>query len=1042
MSDKALKIYNASAGSGKTYTLVQEYLRIILRSDDPMKFRRVLAMTFTNKAANEMKERVLQKLIQLSKPNHEKSAIDLKELKDTSKAIALPEKKLEERAARSLNAILHNYGMFSVMTIDKFTHKVIRTFARDLDLSMDFEVELDLNTLQKNVADLLFDQIGRDKEIDRLMTNYVESNLEDDKGWNFRESLIKFSSQLFKEDALKAIKALKDFEAKDFLEAKKKMITFNVKIENQLKSWGGEALDLIHSNGIEMQEFASGASSGIGGFFRKIASGELKTPTDTHTKTIEEDKWTSAKAFNISAIESIKDLLTKYFHQINTFIEENQEQYYLNAEILKIINNLSLMNHLLSITEELKEQDNVLLISDFYKKIAEIIAEEPVPFIYERLGVRYDHFLLDEFQDTSRLQWVNLVPLLHDSLSSKKTNLIVGDGKQAIYRWRNGEVEQFVKLPQEMDNPDNIPSLKEAEAKFRDEGEEITLEDNYRSSPDIVSFNNDFFHYLISQQDPYIQNIYKEYRQHPKKDFPGYLEFNMLSEKDQEIQLNYVLNIVNRSREKGYDLSDVCVLVRGNREGSKIAIKLTEENIPVISQDSLHVIKDRTVKFLYNLIAALANPHHLNYTKKTLEHFEKVIDETGNEALILKILNEEEVYLQQWLDENRFDIKPIEQFHSFYEFAEHLVSVFDLDISNNIYLQFFLEQIHQYEKLHSTDVHGFAEWFEDKGGYESIKSPEGADAVNIMTIHKAKGLQFPIVICAFFDWDITKNDTTKWVSDDDSILPAYFLKPTNAAKETKHKALIEKENLQLTLDHLNLVYVAFTRPETALFVVGNANTRGKNPSKVWLSPFLDKLEAEGKCDKDLFHSIGDFPAKIAADSASSNAYEVDFFKQVKDKPTLSIKNGENWDVHEIDKKRQYGTQLHLLLSEIKAEEEAEIVIKRLISKGRIDESFKVEMLSDVKRLFQNERFNSYFSASEVKNECVLIDEIGHKHIPDKIIYHHDHILVVDFKTGKEDEKKHQKQVQEYLKLLSSIESKPTRGELFYTEETQVVAVEI
>lgn len=1039
MSDKALKIYNASAGSGKTYTLVMEYLRIILRDRDPRKFQRILAMTFTNKAANEMKERILQKLIQLAKPNHDKSTDDLKELKNFAKEIGLPEKKIEENAANCLNSILHNYGMFSVMTIDKFTHKVIRTFARDLDLSLDFEVEMDIDSLQKNVADLLFDQIGRDAEIDSLISAYVESNLEDDKGWNFRESLMEFSSKLFKEDALKAINHLKDFKAKEFIDAKKKIIEFNKKFENTIISMGKDAMDEINAQGIEITDFYQGAK-GIGAFFLKLSQGEIKTPNSYHYTTVNDDKWTGGKAQNKAAIDSIKDLLTKYFKQIDNYIHDNNAQYILNKEILKVINNLSLMNHLLNITEELKQQDNVLLISDFYKKIAEIIADEPVPFIYERLGVRYDHFLLDEFQDTSRLQWLNLVPLMHDSLSSKKMNLIVGDGKQAIYRWRNGEVEQFVKLPNELDNPDKIPSLAEAEAKFSSEGVEISLKDNYRSAPEIVEFNNRFFEFLLTKQDEYHQNIYKDVAQNPKKDFQGYLEFNMLEEKEDEPQLNYVLDVVRRCLAKGYQLKDICILVRRNREGSKLAIHLTDQNIPVISQDSLHVIKDKTVKFMFNLIAALANPLDKNYSKKTLEHYEEVVDKQGSAELILKILQEDEINLKKWLSEKGYAIKPVEYFHSFYEFAEHLVEVFNLDFSNNSYLQYFLEQIHQFEKQHSTDIFGFIEWFNDKGSHESIKSPEGADAVNIMTIHKAKGLQFPIVICAFFDWNMSSTDAPKWVLDEESALPAYFIKPTKSAMETKHKELLSKEEQKIVLDHINLVYVAFTRPETAMFVVGNKKSYSASPAREWIQPFLEQELNENRSTQDVYIQYGTLPQKTAKSSDRVNAYEVEFFKQVKDKPTLSIRNGEEWDVHDMDQRRLYGTQLHLLLSEISTQGEVIETVDKLITKGQIEPSFKEEIISDTNRLFQNERFNFYFSAERVKNECILIDEIGGKHIPDKIIYQEDRILVVDFKTGKEDKEKHEAQVKDYLALLRQIENKPVAGELFYTEDEQVAEI--
>jgi ATP-dependent exoDNAse (exonuclease V) beta subunit len=1004
-----------------------------------MKFRRVLAMTFTNKAANEMKERILLKLIQLSKSPQNRTNDDIKEIKNTANNLNLSESILVENAKRSLNAILHNYGVFSVMTIDKFTHKVIRTFAKDLDLSLDFEVELDLDSLQKNVADLLFDQIGRDAEISKLMTDYAESNLEEDKSWNFKESLIKFSNQLFKEDALEAIKELDKLNAEDFLAVKTELISFNKKFENSLVRMGNEAMDLIRSKGLELGDFHGGGSTGAMKFFSGIESGiKKKEASPSLFKHIESDKWAGAKSLNKGAVEEIAPLLTQYFWQINDLIQSQTAQYILNLQILKIINNLSLMKYLLNITEEIKEKDNVLLISDFYKKIAKIITEEPVPFIYERLGVRYDHFLLDEFQDTSRLQWVNLIPLLHNSLSSKKMNLIVGDGKQAIYRWRNGEVEQFVKLPDEIDNPENIPALAEAELKFKDEGDPISLKNNYRSSPDIVHFNNHFFEYLISSQDEYIKRIYADVHQNAIKEFGGYLEFNLLEEKDDEAQLNYVLEVVKRSKQKGFELNDICILVRRNIEGSRLAVHLTDNDIEVISQDSLHVSKDKTVKFIFNVIAALASPHSMNFTKKCLEHYEEVIDKDGTEEIILSLLQEKKINLKKWFENKGYLLKSPEYFHSFYEFTEHLVEIFDLDFSNNVYLQFFLEQVHQYEKKHSTDIQGFIEWFENKGAKESIKSPEGANAVNIMSIHKSKGLQFPIVVCAFFDWDISKNDSPKWILDDEHELPAYFLKPTNDAKTTKHKHLLEQEELKLKLDHLNMVYVAFTRPEVALFVVGNAKSHKPSPAKAWIQPYLASTETSFV--KEKYYHTGSFEQKIDSAASKTNIYQVEFFKQHMNKPTLSVKNAEQWDIHDLDQKRLYGSQLHLLLSKLSSREGLGVQLDKLIRKGTIDAQFRNDLLADGQRLFNDERFQFYFANDHVKNEQVLIDEEGTKHIPDKIIYHNDQTIVVDFKTGKEHQKRHSKQLERYISLLEKIGETNVSGEVFYTEDCQVTQV--
>nr|WP_255715312.1 UvrD-helicase domain-containing protein [Paracrocinitomix mangrovi] len=1025
-------MYNASAGSGKTYTLVREYLRIILTTEDPSKFRRILAMTFTNKAANEMKQRVLQKLIQLAKSPQNKSQDDWAELKSFAETFELSEDKLMSNAERCLNQILHNYSLFSVMTIDKFTHKVIRTFARELGLSLDFNVELDLDTIRSNVADLLFDQIGRDDEVTKLMIAYADNLLSDDKGWNFKSDLVDFSRQLYKEDSLKAIRALSDLNGDDFIKIKNKLIEDRAKFENTLVRIGTEALDLIHAKNLDETDF-KGASRGVTSFFKKLKNKEFKAPSDTIYKYCNEDSWANAKSYNTATVDEITPLLKKYFDQAVQMIEEKLGDYLLQKELLKNINNLSLMKHLLAITDDLKEEENILLISDFYKKIAGIIADEPVPFIYERLGVRYDHFLLDEFQDTSHLQWINLVPLLHNSLSEKKFNLIVGDGKQAIYRWRNGEVDQFVQLPNNIYNPENIMSLKEAQSTFKNEGKLLILKDNYRSAPEIVDFNNAFFDYLGPLYGDYIHDIYKEHRQNPIKKHQGYVEFNLIEDKDDQIQLDYVTSVIRQSLAKNFGLKDICVLVRTKSDGTKIAQHLTDLGIKIISAESLHVSKDLHVRFLSNLIAAAANPGNSNHGKKCLEQYHQLFD--IQEELFEK---KEQFNIFIWLKNQGKEIVPYEQFHSFYEYCEHLIEVLGFDINDNNYLLHFLEQIHQYEKGHGNNIIGFVEWFDDKGRNEAVQSPEGAEAVQVMTIHAAKGLQFPIVICPFFDWNYKGKASEIWLTDGE-VLPAYPLLPKSDLKKTIHAADMEIEETKMVMDVLNIVYVALTRPEVALFVSGSTKKQ-VSLAKHWFEAFINSNQTLGFTEKDKKYFLGIFENKVSKDEDTSHAFDLRFCDQKMHKPPMSTKHGDQWDIHDMDKRRLYGTQLHLVLSELNSLDELESILERNLIKRKIDTEHLDEIRGDLNRLFKHQRFIEYFQAPKSINEKVIIDELGNKHIPDKIILEDNALLIIEFKTGEPDFETHKEQVSTYIKLLKAISGKKVSGEIFYTEDGSVIEV--
>jgi len=1031
-TNKPLQIYNASAGSGKTYTLVQEYLRIILHSEDPYKFKSVLAMTFTNKAANEMKERVITALIDLKTPTYLKTEEQHKFLNDTVKNLKLSPELIVERSNKILNKILHNYSNFSVLTIDKFTHKIIRTFAKDLDISIDFDVELDIKSLRKNVTDLLFDNIGRNKDLTLLMKQYAKDNLEQDKSWNFSRQLFDFSDLLFKEDAIKSIEILKKIDAKTFNQVKNEIKKEISIFENQLKSQGQQAIDIIKSKGLSANDF-QGKSKGIVSFFNKISKGGMTEPSNTIIENVENGKWGHDDSPNKVTADSIAPLLEQYFIQILSLYQNELQTYNLNKEIYKNINNLSLLKYLLKIVEDIKEEENILLISDFYKKISDLIIKEPVPFIYEHLGTRFEHFLLDEFQDTSRLQWVNLVPLVHNALASLNQNLIVGDGKQAIYRWRNGEVEQFTKLPDEIFNPDRIESLTEAEQTFKTLGQKIELDNNYRSAKEVVTFNNELFEHLAKELAPHLQYIYNDVNQIPVKKHKGYVKALFLDDFEDEDQLEFTFKSIKQSLEKGFDYKDICIIVRNNSKGAMIANFLSENGIDVISPDSLFIGKDTSVKFLYHLMTALIQLKDNNYKYKALEHYAVLKEQHPTEF----IQQAENIDIKTFFAQQDIFLPHINSYHNLYEFVEALIQVFDFDPTYNTFLQFFLELVHQFETLNNSNIRDFLQWYKDKGSEKSIVSPEGANAIQIMTIHKSKGLQFPVVICPFLDWKFDVTKQTVWIEDEGLKLPAFFVKMTKAIKESVLNDVYSAEEGKFYLDQLNLLYVAFTRPETALFMCGKS--KGKSsPVKEWLVPFFSQSELFSKTDD--FYEYGELIKPEQSKETLKNNYPLTFLKQVMNKPQLSYKSAMNWDVNDIDKKRNFGTLVHKVLSKLNSKADIESTLNNFVIKGVLDTEQAIEIEKYINTLFTDEHFATYFSTdNKVLNEKEIINQKGFKLIPDKVIINENQVLVVDFKTGHQAES-HQKQVKEYIKLYKDMGYDNVKGELFYTETNDVILI--
>lgn len=1039
---KSLKIYNASAGSGKTYTLVKEYLRLILKDNNAKNFSSVLAMTFTNKAANEMKERVIAQLKELAIPIEKKTSTQSQECAAYANDIGLTAEQITERAEKSLNAILHNYGLFSVMTIDKFTHKVIRTFARELGLSLDFDVELDLKSLRQRITDLLFEKIGRDEDLTKLMIRYAESKLEDDQSWDFSRSLMDFTDTLFKEHAYDAIRSLSKLNTQDFIEIQADLRKEQERIMSRLKKCGQDFLDFMDRNGITPDDF-NGKAGGFISIFLKMAEGVLyeKHPTNTQRKIANGEIKTEGNGSNAGIVAALSTDIVAMLQEAIAIFEESKSKYYLNDNILKKINNLSLLNHLMQIVESIKEEDNILLISDFYKKISEVIIDEPVPFIYERLGVRYEHFLLDEFQDTSRLQWMNLIPLVHNSLAQGNTNLIVGDGKQAIYRWRSGDVHQFVSLPDYLTGEEEVASIVEAKATFKHEANPQTLGSNYRSSPVIVNFNNDFFEQLIGRQSENIQKIYKKLAQHPEKKFDGRVEAKFDPEFEKEEQCEEVLAIINRALEKGYDYKDICIICRKNAQGNVLSNFLTDEGVKVTSPDSLYVGNDVSVKFLTATIKAHLYPNDKNAKIKFFEHLTTMKALNG--------LNAHDISKPFFvlLDELGYTLKGYEKFNSLYSFIEHMIRTFELVLDGNPYLQYFLEQVHQYEKKNSMKIAGFLNWFNAVGRTKSIVSPEGANAVQIMTVHKSKGLQFPIVICPMLEWLVKKGGTEVWVSDDQQKLPAFPLTVTAKNLQTQYKEVIEDEDEKILLDGINLLYVMFTRAEKGLFMLGKSGKPPKNDSsqesnsarvnEKLVLPILKELPQMQ--EKNGVYWVGSLPENDRLDEVS-NAYDFKMVKDVIAPSKLSLKGLDTPTRNHIDDRKRFGTSLHLLMSRIDGLNEVDQVLQQLLNKRKIEPSEVDEIKETLNQLKNNEEFKLYFQYPSI-NEKEIIDELGKAHIPDKIIFKEEELLVVDFKTGEPHSDEHQKQVQQYIKLLQEIyPDRHISGDLFYTQEGRAISV--
>ena len=488
-------VYKSSAGSGKTYTLVQEFLRICLTSKDLYGFSRILAITFTNKATFEMKQRILMALKLIGSQDDKVASL----LESLQSETGLTKEEVVIKCQQILTAILHSYADFGISTIDKFTHRLVRTFTKDLGLSPTFKVELEASEVLNEVIDLLVDQLGIDEALTELLIQFAFSRMEDEKTWKIDKEMFQFAMQFFQEQSFPYLKELRELSPETYAETLRLNNQHLSEFEKEIKSIGKEALDLIAANGIDKASFSNSAAIYI--FFYRFQEFDFTnlSPKSTAIKTVEEDKWCAGKctAEQAMIIDGIKLQLADLFHKGVNFYSNHVQNYLAVKETTKYLHSLSLLNHIEKRLNEYKKEEKILNISDFNQLISSIVEYEPMPFIYERLGDKYQHLMIDEFQDTSVLQFSNLLPLVENSLAQGFENLIVGDAKQAIYRFRGGEVEQFSEMPNY-----TLPEIQQNELYHERmqtlafQYNQTNLATNYRSLSEVVHFNNAFFEFV------------------------------------------------------------------------------------------------------------------------------------------------------------------------------------------------------------------------------------------------------------------------------------------------------------------------------------------------------------------------------------------------------------------------------------------------------------------------------------------------------------------------------------------------------------------
>ncbi|HEY1038948.1 MAG TPA: UvrD-helicase domain-containing protein [Bacteroidia bacterium] len=1040
-------IYKSSAGSGKTFTLVKEYLKIALADtqDPPFLYKRILAITFTNKAAAEMKDRVLKALKDLSENRNETlKGILCKELNIESDL-------LQKRAHKLLFEILHNYGNFSISTIDSFTHTIIRNFSHDLKLPVNFDIETDEREIIAKCTDQLISRIGVDEEVTKLILEFSKSKTDEQKSWQVDQEIRGFAEKILQNSDIEKTSILRELSIADFKEIRKEFTAENKKLEAELKEIGNAFFLLIKKNNIPDSGFYYGAK-GVPGYFKKLSEERFDEEGLVNSyinAALHEDKWYGPKTDESikSAIDSAKRDILSLFHRAQNLVEENLGKYIIRRSILRDLYSLSLINEIEKLIQVFKEEENVLFISEFNQRIAEIISTEPVPFIYEKIGERYKHFLLDEFQDTSVTQWQNLLPLLDNSLAEGNFNLIVGDGKQSIYRWRGGEAEQFDALPE-------LPLIKDSlnkdfwEESLQRNADVRQLEYNYRSLKNVVGFNNDFFEWISKTHlHETWQKIYSTVNQKAQEKATGGLVTIDFLKQDTEDdgELTHTLQYIEQSLSKGYKYKEIVYIVRFNYEGNKVADFLTENGIPVISSDSLLLKNCKEVAFLIDTFTFLSHPDNAVCASSIVNFLcdEHILNKQNKNEYLLKLntgnlgRSFEELMQQEGIAFKALDFVTL----PLLECSIQLINLFRLKNNKN-YLQFFLDEIIAFTAYNTNSINAFLEWWDKKQKNASLKIPEGSNAVRIMTIHKSKGLEFPVVIMPFCNWKYEQGDYI-WIEPEEG-LPVALVKTTKEMTRTAFSDQYDAEKQKQLLDNVNLLYVAFTRAANHLHIISKEPKKGASSVYSFIRIFASQKYNLPESEQHL--EIGEATENHHIEKKTATyAYQFDLNNwnrviSIKSNYESSGKKQETENNASVGSAhREHGILIHYILSKVKNNKDVENAIQLSVTEGLLNSSEASQMQKEIIDIISATSIQPFFADDlNIANEIEILSKEGKVLRPDRLIFEDNLVRIVDFKTGKHSDT-YIEQLDTYERALNDM-GYTCRKYLLYLNERKVMEV--
>jgi len=1084
---KPLKILQASAGSGKTFSLTAHYLTLLF--DNELKYREVLAVTFTNKATEEMKNRILSVLRSLALG--EKSVEIFRELILQAHP-QLNEQTLQERAHKIYRRILHDYSRFAINTIDGFVQQVIRSFTFELGLDAGYKLEMNLDKVKQVLADKLNERLDEKPELLQWIISLALDRVGDNKSWNYRRELLDLTSEIFKERYQPFENALKELDAATLFQDLMKLTRTRIALfEEKFKVLSTEALTVWEQSGVQAGDLHKKSVNPLNKLAKLIA-GDTEFWEKSLKKFID-SPGEYQKGGNLTAtVAALYNRLNPVLLSLQDFFTTETELYEAAKAINANLYYLRLMQEMAGLLKDYREENQTLLISDAQYLLKGITADQQdnPSFIWEKMGNRYKNFLFDEFQDTSAFQWDNFLPLLQNALAEAtgrlSDHLIVGDVKQSIYRWRNGDWRILLHQAKKDIGEYNVASQ--------------SLEENYRSAANIIDFNNHLFQEIpqilqtlinnkvledgsselynnwwkTSGLDHIIPNAYQQsFQKKASSTLPGgsvevlFLLVENNAYRASQVRETALLQLSEKLNDwigsGRYEAGQICVLVRSNREAREVighlmadqqARKINQEetgetfgNYEVLSGEALLINNNSAVKLLVSTLQLMVtqNEQSTLYKGLCVQLYYKQLGKSVPAGAWISI--------KDTLVNKMQNLLPPELCRNFYtwqqlplnELAEQLITVYELDTQQQHlpYLFAFRDMLAKFTQQGELGITRFLEWWEEEGASKALPSGTQTDAVQVMTIHKSKGLAFDVVMLPFCSWDLDgMANSVFWVDTQETPYEMLRSVPVNYKKALGKSAFSKayfEEMLFNLMDALNMLYVAVTRTRNHLYIT--APGQGKLDCKTsivgdLILEALKKLGAGLNALTDADRFILDEPVteKVSIKTVSAEKIQIKKYP-VSQRLSQALASKKVWsklDLLSGNAAQHKGIILHELLARTMDLSKLPKVINEMQQEGLIREAEKEGIKLNALSVLQNKDLKALLSKPyQDLSEQTIIDSKGESYRPDKVLIGNDEVLIIDFKFTSDQRPEHRTQVKAYRKLLTDMGYSKVNSYLYY-----------